>query len=312
MPPATHYAFKALGRRLSNWGRWGEDDQLGTANLLTDETRRAASRLIRTGRIVDLGMPFGDEGPQTGANGRFNPIHRMTQLPTDGATPSGQIVSDDMVVMPLQCATQWDSLAHVGYDGLLYNGTPASAVTATAGASRNSADQVVGRLIGRGVLLDIARLKGVPSLGASEEITAGDLDSAVRAQGVEVRSGDILLVRTGWYRYFLDPSLGVPYVSDAVPGLGVSCCEWLHERQVAAVAADNQAVEVKPSVERGAGLPVHMVLIRDLGMTLGEMFDLEELSEVCASEGRWDFFFSGLGLKISRSVGSPVSPLAIM
>jgi kynurenine formamidase len=303
--------FKQIGRKLSNWGRWGEDDQLGTLNFITAEHRRIAAGLVRTGEVIELGMAFGEDGPQTGAHGRFNPIHRMTMLPGDRTGPEGQIVADDMVVMPLQCATQWDSLAHIGYDGLLYNNVPASAVTARTGARKNSIDQVASRLLGRGVLLDIAGLKGVPSLARGEEITADDLNAAQRRQGVEVGTGDILLVRTGWYRYFAEPELGVSYLGDEVPGLGVSCCEWLYERQVAAVAADNQAVEVKPSVEVGSALPVHMILIRDMGMTLGEMFDLQGLARACAADGVWDFFFAGAGLKVSNAVGSPVSPVAI-
>jgi Putative cyclase len=116
----------------------------------------------------------------------------MTMLPTDPPLfPDGFITADDVVTMPLQCATQWDSLAHVGYDGLLYNNTPASAVSAFRGATRNSFDQVVSRLISRGVLLDIARLKGVDRLDRSGEITADDLDAAAARQGVEVRAGDV-------------------------------------------------------------------------------------------------------------------------
>jgi kynurenine formamidase len=306
------FAFKAVGARLSNWGRWGADDQLGTLNLLTPERRRAARDCIRTGEIVDLGMPFDAAGPQrTGMNGRFNPIHRMTIMPGDHVSASGMVVSDDMVVLPTQCATQWDSLAHIGYDGSFYNGRPYSIVTATDGASANSIDRVASRLAGRGVLLDIAGLKGVPSLGPSEEITADDLDAACERQGVAVGAGDIVLVRTGWYRYYLDEGLGVPYVGTEIPGLGVSCCPWLRDRDVAALAADNQAVEVKPSPHPDWGLPVHMILIRDMGMTLGEMFDLEGLARACAADGVWDFFFSGTGLKLTGAVGSPVSPIAI-
>lgn len=306
------FAFKAIGRQLSNWGRWGEDDELGTLNLLTDDCRRAAATSIRTGEIVDLGMRFAADGPQTaGINGRFNPIHRMSMLPGDGASPSGMVVSDDMVVLATQCATQWDGLSHIGYDGAFYNGRPYSIVTATGGATHNSVESTVNRIVGRGVLLDIAGLKGVSSLAPSEEITADDLEAACVQQGVEVRSGDIVLVRTGWYRYYLDPSLGVAYVGTEIPGLGVSCCEWLHDREVAALAADNQAVEVKPNPHPDWGLPVHMILIRDMGMTLGEMFDLETLARVCRADGVWDFFFNGAGLKLGAAVGSPASPVAI-
>jgi kynurenine formamidase len=306
------FEFKQIGKRLSNWGRWGEEDQLGTLNFITDAKRKAAALCIRRGELIDLGMPFDSDGPQkTGMNGRFNPIHRMTIMPGERVSPSGMQVADDMVILPTQCATQWDSLAHVGYDGYFYNGRPYSVVTASHGAALNSIDRTVNRLVGRGVLLDIAGLKGVASLGASEEITADDLDAACARQRVEVTSGDIVLVRTGWYRYYLDESLGVPYVGTEIPGLGVSCCEWLHDREVAAVASDNQAVEVKPNPHPRWGLPVHMILIRDMGMTLGEIFNLEDLASACESDHVWDFFFSGVGLKVSNAVGSPVSPIAI-
>ncbi|HVT66567.1 MAG TPA: cyclase family protein [Trebonia sp.] len=310
--PADEFPFKALGSRLSNWGRWGDSDELGTVNFITDERRAAAARLIRRGQVIDLGMPFDSNGPQQpGLNARFNLIHRMTILPSDGVTDAGQVLADDMVILPTQCGTQWDSLAHIGYDGFFYNGMPASAVTARGGAARNSVDRVVGRLIGRGVLLDIAGLRGVPSLAPGEEITAEDLEAAASRQGVQVTSGDIVLVRTGWYRYQLDGSLGVPYIGMKLPGLGVSCCEWLHDHEVAVVAADNPALEVRPNPHPEWGLPVHLVLIRDLGMTVGEIFNLEDLAEACEADGRWDFFFSGVGLKISNAVGSPVTPVAI-
>jgi kynurenine formamidase len=308
-PAVTDLPFKQLGRRLSNWGRWGDQDELGTLNFITPSVLVEAARLVKTGRIFDLGMPLDEHGPQPGG-GRFNPIHKMTRLLTDLELPAGFIVADDIVIMPLQCATQWDSLAHVGYDGLTYNGVPASAVTATNGASRNSIDKTVAKLVGRGVLLDIPGLKGVERLGPSTEIKASDLDAAAERQGVDVRSGDIVFVRTGWYQHFLEGD-SLTYMSQKTPGLGVSCCEWLHDHEVAAVAADNYAVEVKPSTEAPATHPVHMILIRDLGMTLGEMFNLEELAADCRADGVWEFFFAGPGLKISHAVGSPLTPLAI-
>jgi kynurenine formamidase len=306
---AGEYEFKALGARLSNWGRWGADDQLGTVNFITPASRVAAAALIKTGEMFDLGMPFDANGPQAGGL-RFNPIHRMSRLLTDAASPDGMMVADDIVIMPLQCATQWDSLAHVGYDGFAYNGVPAAAITADRGATRNSFSHVAPRLVSRGVLLDIAALKGVERLDFSQEITAADLDAAEARQGVRAGSGDILLFRTGWYQQFLAGD-SANYLSRRSPGLGISACEWLHDREIAAVAGDNFAVEVMPATEPGVGLPLHMVLIRDLGMTLGEMFNLEELAASCAADGVYEFLFSGIGIKITGSVGSPVTPMAI-
>ncbi len=305
--------FKAVGTRLRNWGRWGADDQLGTVNHLTDARRASAARLVRTGEIVELGMPFSSSGPQVcGPNQRFNPIHRMIMLPTDRESPSGQVVSDDMIIMPLQAATQWDSLAHVGYDGYFYNGVPITAVTAIGGATRNSVDHVVGRLVGRGVLLDLPSLKGVDALAPGEEVRAEDLSAAATAQDVRIEPGDIVLIRTGWYRHFLEPRDGLSYLGPRVPGLGLDCCEWLHSHEVAAVAADNPFLEVRPSPLLGSELPVHMVLIRDMGMTLGEMFNLEALAAGCSSAQRWEFLFCGVGLAVTHAVGAPVTPVAVL
>jgi kynurenine formamidase len=256
-------------------------------------------------------MPFDVDGPQPGNKRRGNPIHTMLMLPSDDiGRPAGMTVADDMISLATQCATQWDSLAHVGYDGLLWNNVPNAAVSASGGVTRNSFDKVVSKLVGRGVLLDVAALKGVDVLGYSEEITADDLSAAAERQGVEVRSGDIVLVRTGWYRHFLAGDREA-YMSQQEAGLGISCCQWLAEREVAVIACDNYAVEVKPSTEPPATHPLHMVLIRDVGMTLGEMFNMEELATTCADEGRWEFFFSGVGLKITSSAGSPITPVAI-
>ena len=234
----------------------------------------------------------------------------MTQILTDVEYPGGAMAADDVISMPLQAGTQWDALAHVGYDGEIYNGYPATSMTAVDGATKNSFDRVVDRIVGRGVLLDIARLRGVDVMEGGDEITPDDLDRAARTQGVEVRTGDILLVRTGWYQHFLNGNHDT-FLGPDEPGMGFSTCAWLHEHQVAAIAADNFAVEVRPSGIEGVLAPVHMVLIRDLGMTLGEMFNLENLSETCARLGRWEFFLSGIGMKVSRSVGSPVNPIAI-
>lgn len=324
--PPRDYAFKRLGAELSNWGRWGEHDEIGTVNLITPAVRRAAAALVRTGTLFDLGMPFDANGPQVGT-GRSNPVHAMTLLPSDGALfDDGLIISDDMVTMPLQCATQWDGLAHAGYDGLLYNGVPAAAITASRGATRLGLDQIVPRLIGRGVLLDIARLKGVDRLAPNEAVTADDLEAAARAQGVTVRAGDVVLFRTGWYRHFLEGDFA-RYVGWESAGLDLSTCRWLHEHDVAAVAGDVFAIEVaaaagatRPAAlegtvvegkEEGTSLPVHMVLIRDMGMTLGEMFNLEDLADHCAGDGTWEFLFSGIGLKITGSVGSPLTPVVL-
>ncbi|MCW2495304.1 cyclase family protein [Jatrophihabitans sp.] len=301
--------FRSVGAAVSNWGRWGAGDQLGTVNLITPERRAAAARLVRRGEIFDLGMPLDANGPQRGGN-RFNPIHRMTSIPSDGARPDGMLVSDDIVSFPLQCATQWDGLTHVGYDDRLYNDVPASAVTAARGAERNSFHLVAPHLIGRGVLVDVAAAKGVGRLAAGMEITPDDLDDALAHQGVQTASGDILLVRTGWYQHFAAGDAGT-FMSSSTPGLGLACCAWLYEHDIAAVAADNYIVEVLPSRQPPAMYPLHMVAIRDMGLTLGEMFNLEELAVDCQSDGVFTFLLVGTGLKVTGSTGTPLTPVVV-
>lgn len=300
--------FRNIGQRLRNWGRWGDDDERGTVNLITPDRLVAAARLVRAGEIFDLGIPFDANGPQPGG-GRINPVRLMSETGVDQMFPGAFKYADDYVFMPLQGASQWDSLAHVFYDGHLYNGYPATEVS-PHGARRDSIDKMAKGIAGRGVLLDIARLHGVDWLELGQVITPDDLERAEQAQGVEVGAGDILLFRTGWRRKFLTENDPVAFMAGE-PGLGMACAEWLHSRDVAAVCSDNWAIEVLPGEIEGEIMNVHMVLIRDMGMTLGEILDFEELAADCAADGVYEFFFCAPPLKFTGAVGSPINPLAI-
>ena len=301
--------FRELGKRLRNWGRWGDEDERGTLNFVTPDRLVAAAGLVRKGAVFDLGIPFDEQGPQPGG-GRINPVHLMSQTGDTQVFPGGFRYADDYIFMPLQGASQWDALAHVYYDDQLYNGFPASDVT-VVGAFHDTIDRIAKGVAGRGVLLDIARTRGVDWLGAGEVITPDDFEAAIAGQGgVDVGSGDILLFRTGWRRMFLEHRSATEFMAGE-PGLGQECCEWLHDREVAAVCSDNWAIEVLPGQSDDVVLNVHMVLIRDMGMTLGEILDFEELAADCAADGVWEFFFCAPPLKVTRGVGSPINPLAI-
>lgn len=301
--------FRTLGQRLRNWGRWGDRDERGTVNLITPQRLVAAAGLVRQGKIFDLGIPLDQRGPQVGG-GRINPIHLMSETGDEQLFPGGFRYADDYLFMPLQGASQWDALAHVYYDDQMYNGFPARDIT-VKGAAHCAIDGQAKGIAGRGVLLDIAALRGVEWLEAGEVITPDDLDAAAARQGgVSVGPGDILLVRTGWRRKFRQEGDARAFMAGE-PGLGQACCEWLRERDVAAVCADNWAVEVLPGETPDAFLTVHMVLIRDMGLTLGEILDFEELATDCADDGVWEFFFVAPPLKVTGAVGSPVNPLAI-
>lgn len=303
----TEYAFKKTGREISNWGRWGDDDEKGTLNFVTPETVKAALHAVRTGRRYELSIPVGDEGPQTGWMRRINPVHTMTVTPHDWDTPDGVVVSDDFIAMPLQSGTQLDGLTHVGYDGAFYNGVPADAVTTARGATRNAVDATLPGFAGRAVLLDVAALDGGEWLAAGRSVTAADLERAEEAAGVRLRTGDALLVRTGWLRK--GRTEGWKGWLEEEPGLDPDCAAWIHDRELAMVACDNWGVEVLPADD--GPVPLHAVLIRDLGMMLGEMWNLDELADACRADGVWEFFLTAAALRITGGVGSPVSPVAI-
>jgi kynurenine formamidase len=314
--------FKELGLRLRNWGRWGEDDQRGTLNLITADRVAAAGRLIRSGKTLALGRVLGGVDRDSAVSRRRQPIHLMSLTPGDVTLPDGATFADDFIIMPLQCGTQWDALAHCSYDDQMYNGYSTDTITAARGAEKLGIDQLANGIVGRGVLLDIAALKGLDQLPPGFIITTADLDAAERRQHVRVGAGDIVLVRTGWMSR--QPPAGTSargaVMSPATPhnlglapepGLSQSCCVWLHERDVAALASDNYAIEVLPAEDRRATLPLHCILIRDMGMPLGELFDLEVLARDCQSDGVWDFFFAAPPLAVANGLGSPVNPVVV-
>jgi kynurenine formamidase len=303
--------FRALGIKLRNWGRWGDDDRVGTLNFITPERLVVAARSVRSGKLFDMGIPVNSKGIQIGG-ARTNPIHLMSITPLDlRGREDGLFVADDYIFMPLQSVTQWDGLGHVGYDGLLYNNIPAESITTMNGSTVLSIDQIAAKgVAGRGVLLDIAALRGVDMLPAGEAILPEDLEAAEIRQGVRVGSGDILLIRTGWIRHFVIDNSPAAYWNGN-PGLHYTCAQWLYNREVAATASDNWTVECAPADTADFTLPFHSIVIRDMGMTLGEIFDLEALARDCAADGLWEFFFTAPPLKVTGGVGAAITPLAI-
>jgi kynurenine formamidase len=312
--------FDSLRERLSNWGRWGDDDELGTVNLISAESVVSAALEIKSGRVFSPSIPLGPSGPQRGNYGRFNPIHLM--LRDGGDAVSGAFIdqgdgvdkrlrgTDDIVIMPLQCGTHWDALSHIIHVDTLYNGVPASAVS-SSGAKRNSIDRLGGKLVGRGVLLDIPRAKDRAWLNDGEGISSDDLDLAVERQRVELRAGDIVLVRTGQIARTRAEGDWGDYAGGPAPGLDLRSVEWFHRNDVAAVATDTFAAEVRPNETEDVLQPFHLVGIVHMGLTIGEVFDLEELAADCAVDGRYSFFFVGPPLPFEGAVGAPVNPVAI-
>lgn len=303
---------------LSNWGRWGDDDEIGTANHVSGESIIRAAGLVNRGVVFSCAIPLDERGPVF--PGRSAPKHLMAISGADyeagfrgfGSDPEGGIqFADDYLFAPLQCSTQWDGLAHAWYGGQMYNGFSQSYVKGPGGARRLGIEKMRRHFVTRGVLLDVAAaVNDGERLEQGYPITADDLDRAEEAAGTRVGRGDALLVRTGhlpWYYELDDKSV----FWKGAPGLGRSTLEWLHQREVAAIALDNVTAEVQPAESEGGVLPLHGVLIRDLGLTVGEMFDLEELAADCAADGVYEFLFVAQPLRITGAVGSPINPLAI-
>ena len=306
--------FDALAEKVRNWGRWGAEDQRGTVNHITPEALKRGAEAVTAGKLFSLGLRFDKDGPQRG-DFRFNPRLYVTAL-TSSLSPKSDHArySDDVIHMPLQCATQWDALSHVHYDGELYNGCKAHDALKISGAVKCGVEHLAQPgIMSRGVLLlDIARLKKADKLAPDCAVSVDDLNAACTEQGVEVLPGDIVMVRTGHIRTFT-----VDKDRDAFngmqPGLDPSCAEWLHDTSASAVAADNLAVE-QISMETIMGdmpLPFHMLALRDMGCPLGEMWDLDALAEDCAADGRYSFMLSAPPLAITGAFGSPINPLAL-
>jgi kynurenine formamidase len=309
MQPGTERAhvgadeFDALFRTLSAWGRWGDDDERGALNHITPERVAAAVRLVRDGITVTLSWPLNT----TAAADNPHPAdHRMTAW---GGTDPLSLAKDYVGVdYHNDTHTHIDALCHVGYEGSLYNGTPADAVT-SRGAAAHSIEVVKDGLVGRGVLLDIPRLRGVPWLEPGESVFRDELEAAESEHGVSVGEGDILLVRTGHARRRRE--LGPWDTAAAKAGLHPTALTFLAERGVAALGSDTNA-DTAPSSTEGVAFPIHVLAIAAMGVHLLDYLQFEELRAACERTGRWDFLIVAAPLRISGGTGSPLNPIAIL
>jgi kynurenine formamidase len=291
--------------RENNWGRWGPEDEQGTLNLLDPDRVRAAMSLVRTGRVYGLGLPIQSTGVPL-VSGRHPAAHLMAVDGGDFAagarTRDGVGFADDYIFMATHGSTHIDALSHAWSDGVMYNGFSSNEVR-SSGARRNGIDRIP-PIVGRGVLMDVAKMRGVDLLtGDAASITVSDLEECERVQGVEIREGDIVVVRTGWVEsFFRDPDRA----RAENPGLTKETADWFARRDVAVVAADNLGVEKYPETEMDM-LPLHVRLIRDFGIHLMELLVVAELSKESVTE----FLFVAGVLRIRRGVGSPLNPVAI-
>lgn len=308
---------------LKNWNKWGPDDELGTLNYVTPEAIVAAAALVKKGRVFSLAIPFDTNGPQFGERGRINPVRTMIMTGTDAVTGKQDELkiryADDMVTMPTQCATHWDALGHIFYEyydeqgqrkTVMWNGYP-STLVGSGGAEKCGIEKTKDKMVGRGILLDIARYKGCGALEDGYGITNDDLDGCVKAYNIEIRRGDFLLIRTGQLGKCLKEGKWGTYAGGNAPGLEFETLRWLHAKEIAAVASDTWGVEVRPNRTDEYMQPWHWIVLPIIGLTHGEMFNLEELAEDCAGDGRYEFLLVAPTIPFTKGVGSPVNPIAI-
>jgi kynurenine formamidase len=315
-------AIAVAAKRVSNWGRWGADDVLGTLNFLDEGKRREGAALVRRGAAFSLAQRFDGDGPQKGWRRRTNPVHTMLSSGLDAEFgpeefPHGLAGADDVIHMPLQASTQWDGLGHIFDHGAAYNGRRASKVVTSEGDQLTGIETAADRIVGRGVLLDVGRAVGEP-LGTPGElpdgfaITTEHLEATIAAQGGSSRvgRGDLLLVRTGHYTRARRDGWG-DYAGGAAPGMSFTTLDWLHDTEIAGIATDTWGVEVRPNEFDVAFQPLHQVAIPHMGLFLGEMWNLDGLAEDCAADGVYEFFLAAGPLPVTGAVGAPVNPIAV-
>jgi kynurenine formamidase len=301
----------------SNWGKWGPDDEVGALNYLTAaEVLRGVSH-IRSGQVFTLQRLIGDPKGDPIWPGR-EPATRtmlMDESSWDGDDapqfPGGLHYADDKIEAFLQGSTQYDALGHVWYDGKIWNGYDARSTV--GGMDRASVEPIAQRgVVGRGVLLDVARLRGKEHLDKGETFTHEDLEECARVQGHTIEAHDILLVRTNFLKLFFDDKDGF-YEGFNEPGLTYSpeLVRWFADREIPNLVTDTIANEVTFEPGTGIALPLHCALMRNLGVTLTEICDLENLAASCAEDGQYTFLYAAAPLKVHRATGSPVNPMAI-
>ena len=289
----------ALHETLSNWGRWGDEDQLGALNLITPEVTAAATATVRTGRTVSCARAL---NTQAAVDNPTPVAHHMIGTFTEGWG------ADYVALAPHGFATSHiDALSHVFHEGKLFNGYDAETVTAH-GATRLGIHQLHGGIVTRGVLLDIPALRGVDALEPGAPVFPDDLEAAEERAGLQVRAGDALFVRTGRWRW--RDQHGPWDLASRAAGLDAACLPWLRARDVAALGSDGVS-DVMPSRVDGVPMPIHTVAIVALGLHLMDNLDFDALAASCAEERRWEFLLAVAPLVLRRGTASPVNPIAV-
>lgn len=303
----------------NNWGKWGPDDEHGALNYITPAKVAAAAKLAKTGKVFNLAIDLKPNTP--GWTGR---TFRHTFDFIFNPAGAGVGAADDAIAMHQQYSTQWDGFGHFFYDGKMFNGHDVATHLTVGGAAKNSIHNWSEKIVTRGVLLDVARYKGVDNLEKGYIITPADLDGTARRQKVQIQSGDIILIRTGWMNVLRKhpwPMRGNEPVEFGEPGIGLKAAKWLKDKEAAGVAFDSMAGEAMPfdpeALEKVTdsgdfrAFPVHVELLVNQGIPLGEIWDFDALAADSAKDGVYEFLLIAPPLRIVGGIGSPLSPLAI-
>jgi kynurenine formamidase len=298
---ATKEDIARWSRELSNWGRWGKDDQLGVANLITPAKRKQAAALVKEGVSVSLARDLETDKSE------YNPSpfkHSMIWL---GSPEKAEIVLDTFEVNYHGFAhTHLDALCHFLPGGKMYNGFGRDQIT-PKGAAKNSILALKNGVFTRGILFDIPRLKGLPYLEPGTPIYPRDLEQWETKAGIKGSAGDVIFIRTG--RWALQKRTGPWNVGRKSAGLYASCLPWIRHRDLAMIGSD-AATDLIPSGVEGAGQPIHEVALAAFGMHIFDNCDLEELSQTAARYNRWEFLLTAAPLRVVGGTGSPLNPIA--
>ena len=302
----TFEEFDSLFEKLKNWGRWGNDDELGALNFLGDADVVEAVKLVKTGRRVTLGRPLDTlAGPDNG----HPALHYMTHMGDKRSDEPTYYTDFIGVDFHGKSASHMDALAHIAYKGLLYNGKPAGEVVVSTGSSFAPISRLAKGVVARGVLLDAALARGVDWVEPPAAHGQSDLEDIAASLGVEVRRGDVALLRSG--QMARRRALGPWDPDQSGVGLAVTALEWLAHRRVALLGGDGDS-DARPSPVEGVGAPVHVLAINALGMCLLDNLDLEALSAACAEVGSFEFLLVVAPLIVPGGTGSPVNPIAVL
>lgn len=303
-----------------NWGRWGANDELGGLNFLTNEEVLRGVKAVKHGKVFTLGVPLARPQGDPLYPSRSQPIRTMAMdkgFYISGraqAMAGGLEYADDIIVMYLQGTTQYDALGHVWYGDKIYNGYDAK--TTIGGLQKCSVQALAEHgIVGRGVLLDIARLKGKASLDKGERITLEDIKAAEKKQNTKIEKHDILLIHTGWLKRFYDGGSAAMFPNGEFnePGLGYSpeLVKWFYDMEIPSLGSDTIGSEQTFHDESGTMLVLHMALLCHQGVVFNEIDWTEDLANDCAKDGQYTFLFVGAPLKVVNGAGAPVNPVAI-